>query len=156
MTDIKVKIGFRYATKEDIKTIAALEPIIFSDPWTEEMIRADIEARISRYILAEIDDESGETKIVGYLGYWLVFDECSINNVGVVPELQGQGIGNLLMEKLIGETERFGARVWVLEVRAGNEPAIALYEKYGFNRTGVRRGYYENGEDAIVMLRQKN
>ena len=100
--------------------------------------------------------EAGETKIVGYLGYWLVFDECSINNVGVVPELQGQGIGNLLMEKLIGETERFGARVWVLEVRAGNEPAIALYEKYGFNRTGVRRGYYENGEDAIVMLRQKN
>jgi len=153
MTDIKDRISFRYATKDDIKRIAELEPIIFSDPWTEEMIRADIEARISRYIIAEID-EGNEPKIAGYLGYWLVFDECSINNVGVIPEFQNQGTGNLLMEKLIEETERFGARVWVLEVRAGNEPAIALYEKHGFNRTGIRKGYYENGEDAIVMLRQ--
>ena len=167
--DIKNKITFRYATKEDIKTIAALEPRIFSEPWTEEMVRADVEARISRYILAEsAKDENGATAeatanstsqdaggktVVGYLGYWLVFDECSINNVGVVPELQGQGIGNLLMEQMISETEGFGARVWILEVRAGNEPAIRLYEKYGFKRIGLRKKYYENGEDAIVMHR---
>lgn len=169
-TDIKNKITFRYATKKDIKTIAALEPRIFSEPWTEEMVRADVEARISRYILAELDgavceaaetaecsvdeaDEAGGKTVVGYLGYWLVFDECSINNVGVIPELQGQGVGSLLMDQMISETEGFGARVWILEVRAGNAPAIKLYEKYGFQRIGLRKKYYENGEDAIVMHR---
>ncbi|MBO4235260.1 MAG: ribosomal protein S18-alanine N-acetyltransferase [Firmicutes bacterium] len=153
--DIKEKISFRYATKEDIKTIAALEPLIFSDPWTEEMVRADVEARISRYIIAEMEDETGDGKprVVGYLGYWLVFDECSINNVAVVPELQGHGIGNMLMDRVIEETERFGASVWVLEVRAGNDAAIALYKKHDFTNVGTRRGYYENGEDAIMMHR---
>ena len=153
---MKDKISFRYATKDDIKTIASLEPIIFSEPWTEEMVRADVEARISRYIIAEIDDGVGNARVVGYLGYWLVFDECSINNVAVIPELQGQGIGDMLMEKVIGETEGYGARVWVLEVRAGNEAAIALYKKYGFTNVGTRKGYYENGEDAIMMHRYRD
>lgn len=144
-----VKINFRYANSDDIKKIAALEKEIFHDPWTEDMVRADIEAKISRYIIAE--NESGE--IIGYLGYWLVFDECSINNVAVIPSLQGKGIGSAIMEQMIKETEAMGARVWVLEVRAGNESGIALYEKYGFKEVGRRKKYYEDGEDAIVMHR---
>ena len=164
---LKDKIVFRYATKDDINRIALLELEIFSDPWTKEMIRADIEAKISRYIIADMikdgaleSEEPGSSKkileTVGYLGYWLVFDECSINNVGVVPGMQGAGLGSILMEKMLEETEALGARVWVLEVRAGNERAISLYKKYGFSSVGLRKKYYENGEDAIVMHRYRD
>jgi len=146
--DIRNKISLRYATSEDIESIAALEPLIFIDPWSEEMIRGDIEAKITKYLVAELDE-----KIIGYLGYWLVIDECSINNVGVLPEYRKQGIGSIILEKVLKETETLGAKTWVLEVRAGNDPAISLYEKYGFSRAGLRKRYYENGEDAITMIR---
>lgn len=174
--DIKSRIAFRYATSEDIENIVALEPLIFTDPWSEEMIRADIEARIAKYLVAEICDSNDESRegtlidiyannydvnnpntvkprIIGYLGYWLVMDECSINNVGVLPDYRLQGIGSMLLENAIKDTKNFGARTWVLEVRAGNESAIALYKKYGFTPAGRRKRYYEDSEDAITMIR---
>ena len=149
------EITLRHATTDDIRVIANLEKLIFSDPWTLDMVRADVESKISRYIVAEEITQTGP-RIIGYLGYWLVFDECSINNVGVVPAMHRKGVGRLLMDEMIKETEQAGARVWVLEVRASNIAAMALYEKYDFKKVGVRKGYYENREDAVVMHRLKD
>lgn len=145
-----MKFILRNGNKEDASSITRLEPLIFGDPWTEDMVRSDLEAPISTYVIAEADGE-----VLGYIGYWKVLDECQINNVGVVPWMQRQGLGHMILSHVLKTTEEEGVKVWLLEVRAGNDPAINLYLKHGFKSIGIRRGYYEDGEDAVVMRRDE-
>lgn len=151
----KLKISLRKGTEDDIEDIARLEPIIFQDPWSEEMVRSDVTNRISTYIIAEIEKEKGQREIAGYIGYWLIQHECQINNVAVIPHFQRRGIGGAMLSEVLKETEEKGACEWILEVRKNNLPAITIYEKHGFIKIGIRGNYYENGEDAIIMKRTR-
>ena len=141
----------RKGVPTDVKDMVIVEHLCFDDPWTEEMLRQELEnTKIATYIVAEL-----EGSVVGYIGFWAFSDECQINNVAVSPALQGQHIGTLLLETAIDATRAVGIRYWTLEVRAGNEPAKTLYRKAGFKKDGVRKGYYtNNGEDAILMSRR--
>ena len=79
-------------------------------------------------------------------------DEAHITNIAVLKEYQGQGIGGLLLIATIDLAREFNASFLTLEVRASNLVAQNLYSRYGFNKTGLRRGYYlDNREDAIIM-----
>jgi ribosomal-protein-alanine N-acetyltransferase len=96
--------------------------------------------------------ESELKSIVGYAGLWLMTDEAHITTIAVDPDLQGYGIGELLLLGLIDRAQQIGARWLTLEVRVTNKVAQALYEKYTFKEMGVRRRYYsDNNEDALVM-----
>ena len=95
--------------------------------------------------------------LLGYAGLLVVLDEGYITNVAVRPAYRRQGIAS----DLLGVFERFARghqlTFLTLEVRASNAPAIALYEKYGFQRAGVRPNYYQSPrEDAIIMTREFN
>jgi ribosomal-protein-alanine N-acetyltransferase len=91
---------------------------------------------------------------VGFCAFWLVVDEIHINNVAILPELRGQGIGTALMNRVFAEASRLGARRATLEVRASNEGARRLYERLGFRAAGTRRNYYSNPvEDALILWR---
>ena len=91
-------------------------------------------------------------RIVGVTGFWLMAGEAHIITMGIRPSYQRQGIGELLLISTIDLAMTQHAEVMTLEVRLSNSAAQALYQKYGFKKTGVRKGYYnDNHEDAVIM-----
>jgi ribosomal-protein-alanine N-acetyltransferase len=83
-------------------------------------------------------------------------DECHIANVTVAPEARGRSVGEFLVEGILADAHRRGAIRATLEVRISNAAAIGLYEKCGFTSVAMRRKYYpDNGEDALVMWKEK-
>jgi ribosomal-protein-alanine N-acetyltransferase len=110
------------------------------------LLRGPIEPAPSPALEAEL------RSIVGYAGLWLMTDEAHITTIGIDPDYQGNGLGELLLVKLIDCAKSIGARWLTLEVRVTNHVAQRLYEKYTFKEMGIRRRYYsDNGEDALVM-----
>lgn len=90
--------------------------------------------------------------VVGIAGFWIMVDEAHITTIAVRKAYQRQGIGEQLLISVIEMAARLSAKVVTLEVRISNIPAQMLYEKYGFQRVGLRRAYYtDNGEDALLM-----
>ncbi len=90
--------------------------------------------------------------VVGYAALWLMVDEAHLTSIAVKADCQRRGIGELLLIGMIDLALQVKAKTLTLETRVSNQPAQALYEKYGFSQTGVRRSYYsDNGEDAVIM-----
>lgn len=90
--------------------------------------------------------------IVGFAGMWQAFDEAHVTTIAVDAPWRGRGLGELLLAALFDEAIRRGANWLTLEVRVSNEPAQALYRKWGFSVQGTRRRYYsDNNEDAHIM-----
>lgn len=90
--------------------------------------------------------------IVGMVGFWLLYDEAHITSIAVRESHRRRGLGELLLVATLEQARAMKARVVTLEVRVSNSGAQALYEKYSFKRTGIRRGYYtDNGEDGYIM-----
>ena len=88
----------------------------------------------------------------GYAGYWYDGDDAEIMTIGVGRPYQRQGIAAALLETLIVSARRQGAKRMLLEVRVDNVPALALYERFGFTRMGLRKRYYQpEGIDAYTM-----
>lgn len=89
---------------------------------------------------------------IGYVGTWFLTDEAHITAIAVSEQWQGHGLGELLLIGAIEESMRRGSRMVTLEARISNNKALSLYTKYGFIRTGTRKGYYsDNKEDAAIM-----
>ena len=141
----------RKAEAEDVLNIEEIEKQCFTVPWSYESLYQDIvENKLAFYIVAEL----AAGQICGYVGIWKIFDEGHITNVAVAPEYRRKHIARAMLEALMEVTAEAGIERYTLEVRAGNEPAIRLYEGLGFKSEGIRPGYYEdNGEDAIIMWR---
>ena len=157
----------RRAEEKDVLAIEQIEKQCFSVPWSYESLHKDIvENNLAFYVVAEIagqqcngdGQQCSETavdgQVCGYVGVWKIFDEGHITNVAVAPEYRRMHIGRAMLETLIEVTGEAGIERYTLEVRAGNEPAIKLYEGLGFKPEGIRPGYYDdNGEDALIMWR---
>ena len=141
----------RKAEAKDVLAIEEIEKQCFTVPWSYESLYQDIvENKLAFYIVAEL----AAGQICGYVGIWKIFDEGHITNVAVAPEYRRKHIARAMLEALMEVTAEAGIERYTLEVRAGNEPAIRLYEGLGFKSEGIRSGYYEdNGEDAIIMWR---
>ena len=90
--------------------------------------------------------------IVGIAGFWIMTDEAHITTLAIRNSFRRQGIGERLLIQIVEMTIELNVNVVTLEVRISNKQAQALYEKYGFQKVGIRRAYYtDNGEDAIIM-----
>ena len=133
-----------------IPQIEALERQCFSLPWTAEMLESQLRDAQHEFIAAVTADGT----VLGYVGMMYVLDEGYISNVAVSPAYRRQGIADALIDRLNEICREHGLSFVSLEVRAGNVPAIALYEKHGFARAGLRRNYYERPrEDALIMTK---
>ena len=136
----------------DAKRCAELESQLFAgdDPWPARAFEAELEAKHNHYVAARVDDQ-----VVGYggiarLGRRKPF-EYEIHTIGVDPAFQGRGIGRAMLCRLL---ELASGGVVFLEVRTDNEPAIRLYESFGFVNVGLRKRYYRaSGADAYTMRR---
>lgn len=127
-----------------------LEKQCFSLPWTEEQLRSQLPDGNHCFLTAVEDG-----KVLGYVGMIHVLDEGYISNVAVAPAARRQGIADRLIAELLRRAETLALAFVTLEVRSGNAPAIALYEKHGFRTVGLRRGYYEAPkEDALLMTKR--
>jgi len=91
------------------------------------------------------------SSILAYGGFWLLMDEAHIATIASHPDWRGCGLGQWLMLALIDAAIARGAASSTLEVRAGNLPARRLYEKLGYEVTGLRKNYYRDGEDGLIM-----
>ena len=131
------------AHPEHIPALAALEQRCFSDPWPEDMI-----GRMREKFTVAVEEEN----LMGYIVLSTVLDEGNIDNVAVSPEYRRRGVADALVLDAVARSREMGLAFLMLEVRAGNEPAIALYRKHGFVDVGRRKNYYEKPrEDAILM-----
>ena len=131
----------------DLRGVLKIEEAVFPQPWSHRLFVEELAQRTSRaYRAAWV----GRT-IVGFAGQMFVDDESHVNNIAVGPGWQGRGLGAVLLLDLVHTALARGARHLTLEVRVGNEPALALYARFGLAPVGVRRNYYPTGEDALVM-----
>jgi len=154
----------RPMTPSDLDQVIRIEEQSFPHPWTREQFMTDLErGGVSQCHVAvtgdsenEIDQDGSSQKgqVVGFVMAWLIVDELHITNLAVAPEARRGGIAAALLKQSIREATELGA-VWCqLDVRASNEPARELYTRFGFKPLGTRKGYYQNGEDAVVMGRE--
>ncbi|MFC6884310.1 MULTISPECIES: ribosomal protein S18-alanine N-acetyltransferase [Actinomadura] len=144
-------VALRTMTSDDLSAVHALEELLFpDDAWTREMLRGELadQPRTRHYVVAE---ESGG-ELVGYAGLAAAGGQADVQTIGVRADRRGSGIGAALLTALLDEAARRGCEAVFLEVRADNASAQRLYERFGFERVGLRRGYYQpSGVDAIVM-----
>ena len=135
--------------RSHIEQIAALERECFSTPWSEAMLTEVLFDSQASFIVAESEDGG----VLGYAGLQVVLDEGYIDNIAVEPNARRHGVADELLDVFC----RFGEAnlaFLTLEVRASNTPAIALYQKHGFEEAGRRKDYYTKPtEDAIIMTR---
>lgn len=138
------------ANIDDVKDIANIENNSFSTPWSEKAIRESMDAGTIFYVACL------NNKIVGYMGLSKIVGEGYVTNIAVLPEYRRLGIGEKILGYVIDNTKA-ELEFISLEVRVSNIAAISLYEKFGFERVGLRKRFYTNPqEDAIIMTKYFN
>lgn len=130
--------------------VAALETELFpADAWSLEQFWTELAQPTRVYCGAWLGD-----RLAGYAGAFVLAPDSDVQTIGVRTEDQGRGIGSALLGALMGAAAERGCRTIMLEVRAGNEPALALYARHGFTPLSRRRAYYPDGEDALILRAQ--
>ncbi len=135
-------------TAQHLPAVAALEKICFpADPWSNELFREALENPSVAVLLAQRADGA----ILGYAVLSAVLDEGNLDNIAVAPDCRRRGVADALLSALTA-FGRAHLACLMLEVRSSNGPAIALYEKHGFQAVGRRKNYYDAPkEDAVLM-----
>ena len=144
------QVTFRKMTVKDVDAVAEIEFASFNLPWTLEDFWYETVRNDSESIVGEIDG-----KIVAYACAWISFGDADVANIAVEKNYRGQGIGSKLFAEIIRRIKLRDVHGVTLEVRVSNTAAIKLYEKFGLRGVGVRKGYYEDGEDALIMWNTK-
>jgi ribosomal-protein-alanine N-acetyltransferase len=130
----------------DLDEVLAIEQVVFgATAWPPESYWGEL-ARPDRYYVVGVSDE-----VRGYAGLWMVPPDADVQTIAVAPDAQGGGLGQTLLDHLVTVARERGCRRLQLEVRADNDPAIALYEKAGFSVIRRRERYYPDFSDALVM-----
>lgn len=156
----------------DVPTVAVIDRISFPTPWPASAFRHELKQRRSHYYVLlrpELGDAtssrqtwarwlralfglSKESRVIGYVGFRLQSKEGHVTTIAVHPDWRQRGLGELLLLTAIDRMMRRQVSVVSLEMRPSNQVARRLYRKYGFQRVARRRGYYRDGEDALVMV----
>ena len=132
----------------DLDGIEKIERVSYPTPWSRSMFAGEL-AKQSSVSIAAVTPGG---QLVGYLVLSRYVDAWHVMNVAVDPEYRRLGIASAMLGHLFEVTRDDAERGYTLEVRVSNLAAIALYERFGFVRRGVRRGYYtDNREDAVIM-----
>ena len=133
-----------------VPQVAALEKLCFADPWSENSVASELNNDLALWLVAMNDDT-----VVGYIGSQTVAGVTDVMNIAVHPDWRRRGIAQSLIECLVVELKNRGSEALMLEVRASNAPAIALYEKLGFRQVGRRPNYYRNPKEDALILRKE-
>jgi [ribosomal protein S18]-alanine N-acetyltransferase len=134
----------------DLDGILAVDAATFDRPWTRAMYEWEwTHSDVARFYVAR-----SAGAVVAYCAGWIIFDELHVNNLAVDPPWRRRGVASALLTFVLEAAAAEGASRATLEVRRSNEPALRLYERFGFAYAGVRTAYYRQPvEDALVLWR---
>jgi ribosomal-protein-alanine N-acetyltransferase len=136
-------------TKDDVEAVVEIEAEAYGKHhWAKSSFYDEMSNNLAKYYTAKTP--TGE--LVGYAGTWHIIDEGHITTIAVKNDYLRNHIGESIIHEIIEDCYRDEVKYLTLEVRVSNIPAIKLYEKYGFQSLGTRKGYYQdNDEDALIM-----
>ena len=136
----------------DLPKVLEIEQNLFpSDAWTEQLFLGEL-AEVPNSRAVSVFELAGE--VIGYASLRFVDREGDVNTIAVAKEYQGKGFGKQLLDWMLETAKLNGVKELFLDVRADNQAAISLYQKEGFDRIDIRRNYYENKIDALVMRKK--
>jgi ribosomal-protein-alanine N-acetyltransferase len=142
-------LTFDKLTFDNVKNVALLEKECFGDhAWSENLLKEEIPQDNKFYVVC-----SDNGNVIGYGGFAQVLDEAHIMNIAVSGNYRRQGVATSIIEKLVELAKINKITSLTLEVRENNLPARKLYEKHNFKLAGVRKGYYQNIENACIYWR---
>ena len=141
-------LAFAPATRDDISAIDEIEQHSFKSPWSRQTFEGELLREWARLDVGRLDG-----RIITFCNYWLVTTELHILAIATHPDFRGRGIGTQMLGHVLEVARATSCSLATLEVRRSNKPAIALYEHAGFKTVHVRARYYQDDEDALVMLR---
>lgn len=149
MSEVKIE----KMTFDDLDEVYAIDKESFPIPWSKTSFEEELKNMLSIYLVAKEDG-----KVIGYIGSWMIIDECHITNIAILPSHRRKGIASKLVKELMNYCNENGISYMLLEVRTNNVPAQKLYEKFGFKSDGIRKGYYKNPDgtydDAMLMTKE--
>lgn len=132
--------------EKHIDEVVAIEESCFTVPWSKTSFLSELKNENAYYYVALIDG-----KVVGYGGFWYIINEGHITNIAVDEKYRGQKVATKIIDAMIEESSELFIIGLTLEVRVSNEAAIKFYKGKGFEEEGLRKNYYENSEDALIM-----
>ncbi len=133
---------------EHLEQMAEIEREAFDTPWTVNMFIPEVTAEGATYLVGTRDGE-----VLCYGGFHFVVDEAHITNIAVKQTERGRGLGKMLLATLLDKAKEKGAKKVSLEVKITNYRAVDLYKNFGFEIVGIRKKYYNNKYDAILMTK---
>lgn len=147
MSVLSIKI--KRMEKSDIDGVINIESMAYGKHhWSKDSFLTELSNELASYF--SVFNENNE--LIAYAGCWKILEEAHITNIAVSTEYRRKHVGEVLLKTIIDECYSNMIKYITLEVRVGNKPAIALYEKFGFKSLGTRKGYYQdNNEDALIM-----
>ena len=146
----------RAMTLVDVPAVHTLESQLFpADAWPLDMFLAEIVHPTRGYIVLEtVQEGNNEAEIIGYAGLMSIAETADVQTIAIDPQHEGKGYGRALLNFLAREAAVRGAEQILLEVRADNARAQDLYQRNGYQQIHVRRGYYNDGVDALIMRKE--
>lgn len=120
----------------------------YDDFWNYNLLKRDLESNISHYVCAKQDGI-----VVGFGGIWTIVDTVHIANIVVKKDMRKMGIGSSILQELIKICKVLNMKEITLEVNEHNKAAINLYKKFGFEQVGLRKKYYSNTDNALIMTK---
>ena len=134
--------------KADMSAIAQMEAKYIECPWSQNVLLESFEQSEYVFIKAEENDA-----LIGYGSVQIVFDEGNINNIAVDEDFRNRGIASGILSNIIDKCKEREVATLFLEVNEHNKGAIALYEKFGFEKIAERKNYYKSGNAIIMSLK---
>lgn len=145
-------IEFERMNQSHISDVAEIERQCFSKPWSENAIAAELENDSAYFYVAKLCGE-----VIGYIGMHCAADECYVANVGVLKKYRQMGVGSALIKYAADTARQMKMSFISLEVRPSNTEAVRIYERFGFERVGLRKNFYsEPKEDGLIMTLRFN
>ncbi len=133
-------------TLENVKAVSEIEKECIETPWGYDELLKEISNENAFYVCISTDGETA-----GYGGMRICADYADITNIAVLEKYRRKGFGTLILNELIKTAKNNGVNDMTLEVNENNAPAISLYKKCGFSKAGIRKRYYNNKDNAVIM-----
>ena len=140
----------RPMVEEDLEAVLKIENHSFISPWDKKQFLYELNENPFAILL--VADYQGV--ICGFIDFWITFDIAQLNQIAVHEGLRHKGIGEVLLTDMIQRVQNASVNKVTLEVRIQNEIAKKLYEKVGFKEMLIKKAYYDNGDDAVFMVKE--